>query len=165
MPAKYKFAPGGYDVEVYRRDDILKTIDDNILDKEVAMEIINQCEQDAIDFITQGKWTGIPFIGNVRIPKIKLLADDPEQKALLEEAKATLDKERYVMFKQRLNKANAESIRRERYFNYIVSIAISECRQAYRAYCNKSGENYAKLMMFLGKNATRIYGDEEQIKY
>ena len=33
-------AMGGYDVTIVNKNDILKTIDDNIIDKEIAYEII-----------------------------------------------------------------------------------------------------------------------------
>lgn len=164
MSAKYKFKTNGYDVEVFNRADIIKTIDENILDKDVAMLIVEQCEQDAITFLNQGRWVGIPYIGNVRVPKIKQITNNPEQKALLEEARANLSKERYIMFKKRVNIDNAVRVKNERFFNYMVSIAISKHRSLYKQYFKERGETYAKLKMFFSQQINPfIYDYEDEI--
>ena len=59
--------PNGYDVRVVRKQDILDCIDENIIDKEIALELITQCEIDACQYINEGKWTGLPYIGSVRL--------------------------------------------------------------------------------------------------
>ena len=87
----YKFPSGGYEVTVCKKQDILDCIDKNIIDKEVALAIVERCEIDAANFLKEGRWTGIPFIGNIRIPKLKQLEESPEQQALIAEAKANLE--------------------------------------------------------------------------
>ena len=84
----YKFPSGGYEVTVFKKQDILDCIDNNILDKEIALTLIEQLEIDAANFLKEGRWTGIPFIGNIRVPKLRQLQESPEQQALIEEAKA-----------------------------------------------------------------------------
>ena len=56
MTDTYKF-PGGNDVKVLRKEDIINTINCNIVDKEVALAIVKQCEIDAANFLRKGRWT------------------------------------------------------------------------------------------------------------
>lgn len=58
--------PRGYDVTIVRKEDVLEAIDDNIIDKEVALDLIKQLELDASNFIKEGRWTSLPFIGTIR---------------------------------------------------------------------------------------------------
>ena len=62
---EYRRYPKGNEVRVVRKADILKCIDENIIDKEIALEIVTQCEIDAANYLTNGKWTGIPYMGNI----------------------------------------------------------------------------------------------------
>ena len=41
--------PNGYDVIVCRRDDIMDCIEKNITDKELVLEVINNCELNIIN--------------------------------------------------------------------------------------------------------------------
>ena len=99
MTDTYKF-PGGNDVKVVRKEDIINTINCNIVDKEVALAIVKQCEVDAANFLRKGRWTGIPFIGSIRVPKRVQRMRTKEVQDLLEEAKnvlADLKKASYVV--------------------------------------------------------------------
>ena len=58
--------PRGYDVTIVRKEDVLEAIDDNIIDKEIALDLIKQLELDASNFIKEGRWTSLPFIGTIR---------------------------------------------------------------------------------------------------
>ena len=42
MADTYKFPGGGYDVTVFKKQDVLDCIDKNILDKDVALAVIEQ---------------------------------------------------------------------------------------------------------------------------
>lgn len=148
----FKFPNGGYDVTVLKRQDILDCINANIIDKEVALAIVDQCELDAAEFIKEGRWTGLPFIGNVRVPKAKLMEEDPVQQALIDEAKATLDSKQYIMFRRQLSSDNHKRAANERYFNYIVSQAVTKNRKLYFKLCDTKGEHYAKIFLFASKH-------------
>ena len=50
MQDTYKF-PGGKDVKVVRKEDIINTIKTNIVDADVALAIVRQCEIDAVNFM------------------------------------------------------------------------------------------------------------------
>ena len=156
MADTFKFPNGGYDVTVLKRQDILDCIDANIIDKEVALAIVDQCELDAAEFIKEGRWTGLPFIGNVRVPKAKLMEEDPVQQALIDEAKATLDSKQYIMFRRQLSSDNYKRASNERYFNYIVSQAVTKNRKLYLKLCDTKGEHYAKIFLFASKHVVAI---------
>lgn len=152
----YKFPCGGYDVEVFKKQDILDSITNNIIDKDVVLTIIEQCEKDVANYLKQGKWSGIPFIGNIRIPKIKQLESTPEQQALIEDAKTTLDNNSYILFRAQLGKENSKKIKQERYYKYILSIAISHNKTLYKNLCNNKGETFARLYLYTSYNMASI---------
>lgn len=168
MADTYKFPSGGYDVTVFKKQDILDCIDKNILDKEIALAIVEQCEIDAANFLKQGRWTGIPFIGNIRIPKLRQLEESPEQQALIEEAKASLGSDKYILFRSQLGIENSRHIKQERYYKYITSIAISHNRRLYKKLCEEKGEYYARIYLYASYNVTSldneyvILDDDEQ---
>lgn len=147
MADTFKF-PNGYDVTICRKKDILECIEKNITDKDIALAIVEHCEFQAASFIREGRWTGIPFIGNIRIPKTKELINSAEQQALIEDAKSQLDKEKYILFRKQLNKENVKQISQNRYYKYITSIAVSRNRKLYKKLCNTKGEVYARLFLF-----------------
>lgn len=161
----FKFPNGGYDVVVCRKQDIIDCIDKNIIDKEVALDIVTQCEKDAIEFIKQGRWAGIPFIGNIRVPKLKQLQDSEEQKELIDSAKEVLDKEQFVMFRKRLTIDNTIRIKNERYFKYIVSMEVNKNKSLFKKLSKTKGEHYAKVYLFATHHVTAIDRDPSLIYY
>lgn len=140
--------PNGYDVVVCRKQDILDCIDDNIIDKELALAIVTRCEMDAAEFLKEGRWAGIPFMGSIRIPKGRLLEESPEQQALIDEAKKTLEKEKYILFRKQLYKDNAKLIKAQRYYKYITSRNAQQNKDTYKKLCKEKGEHYANIIMY-----------------
>lgn len=156
MADTYKFPGGGYDVTVFKKQDVLDCIDKNILDKDVALAFIEQLEVDAANFLKEGRWTGIPFIGNIRIPKLRQLEESPEQQALIAEAKENLDADKYILFRTQLGKENSKHIKQERYYRYITSIAISHNRRLYKKLCEEKGEYFARIYLYASYNITSL---------
>ena len=156
MADVYRFPNGGYEVTVCKKQDILDCIDKNITDKEVLLDIIKQCELDAANFIKTGRWTGIPFMGNIRINRYKQLIKSEEQQQLISEARDILDHDQYVMFRKQLSRDNANKIKSQRYFNYIVSVAINRNKQTYKKLCKDKGERYANIFLFATYHYTFI---------
>lgn len=152
----YKFPNGGFDVTVCKKQDILDCIDENILDKEIALDIVKQCEIDAADFIKKGCWTGIPFIGSIRVPKITQMTNDPVQQALIEDAKANLNHEQYVVFRKQLNVDNAIRVKQERYYKYIVSMTMSRNKKLFNKICKTKGEVFARLLFYANGHITAV---------
>ena len=161
MADTYKFPGGGYDVTVFKKQDVLDCIDKNILDKDVALAFIEQLEVDAANFLKEGRWTGIPFIGNIRIHKLRQLEESPEQQALIAEAKENLNTDKYILFRTQLGKENSKHIKQERYYRYITSIAISHNRRLYKKLCKEKGEYFARIYLYASYNITSL--DNEYI--
>ena len=118
MTDTYKF-PGGNDVKVVRKEDIINTINCNIVDKEVALAIVKQCEVDAANFLRKGRWTGIPFIGSIKVPDTVKMSHTPEQRELIQDAIETVSAEQFVMFRRELAYNNEKRVKATRYYNYV----------------------------------------------
>lgn len=159
MADVFKFPAGGYEVTVCKKQDILDCIDDNILDKEVALAILEQCEQDAARFIQEGKWTGIPYIGSIRIPPIKQREQTPEQQELIQTAKENLSKEDYIFFRKSLIKENAKQEKIDRMYNYFTSIIINRNRKVYNKLCKTNGELYSRIFLYTCRNLKASGGE------
>ena len=155
MVDTFKF-PNGYDVTICRKKDILECIDKNIIDKDVALAIVEHCEFKAAEFIKAGRWAGIPFIGNIRMSKTKELIKSDEQQALIAEAKENLEKDKYILFRKQLNKENVKRISQERYYRFITSIAINKNRKLYKKLCKERGEVYARVYLFCSHEVVAI---------
>lgn len=155
------FPNGGYDIVVCRKEDILQTIDNTIIDKDVALALIEQLEVDAANFLKEGRWTGIPFIGNIRIPKARQIIESDETQALVKEAKEILDSNKYILFRQQLGKEVSKQVKRERYYKYITSMAVTNNRKLYKKLCETKGEHYARIYLFANYNITSIDNEYE----
>lgn len=112
----YRYPNGGYEFTVVRKQDILETIDANITDKEVMYEMIEQLEIDAFNHLKAGHWTGIPFLGSIKIPEGIKMNNTPEQKELLDEAFQTMDRNEYICFRRQLAKSNDQRIRENKIY-------------------------------------------------
>ena len=165
MADTFKFPNGGYDVTICRKQDILDCIDKNIIDKDVALAIVEHCEFQAASFIREGKWTGIPFIGNIRIPKTVQMLKSDEQQALIQDAKKQLGKEQYIMFRKKLNKENSKQISQDRYYRYITSIAVNNNRKLFRKLCDTKGEVYARLFLYCSHEVVAISNEYINLEY
>lgn len=148
MPVTKQFPNGGYDVTVCRKQDILDCLDANIIDKEIVLAVISQCELDANNFMREGRWTGIPYLGNIRVPKRVQKFDSKEVQDLIEEARNTLDKERYYIFRKNLNGDISRGEKRERFFKYLVSSFASRNRKFYNKKVEKLGETGAQFLCY-----------------
>ena len=139
----FKF-PNGYDVTVVRKQDILDCLDANVIDKEVVLAVISQCELDASNFIESGRWTGIPFLCSIRVPKRTQRLRSPEIQELIETAKNTLDKDRYLVFRQQLGDNIASEEKHERFYRYVVSHFVNNNRKFYNKLIRKYNEKYGE---------------------
>lgn len=159
MPESRKFPPEGYQVTVLRKQDVLKCIDENIIDKEIALEIVRRCEIDATDFLKQGRWAGIPFLGNIRIPKIvqTFLAEDTQQ--LMAEAKENLDEHKYLLFRRQFATDAVKREDRERYYKYELSKFVGKNLKFFRKLATKHGEKLARVKCFTLRNMTIVTED------
>ena len=155
MTDTYKF-PGGNDVRVFRKEDIIETINTNIVDKEVALAIVRQCEMDAANFLRKGRWTGIPFMGSIKVPDVVRMSNTPEQKELINTAAETLTNEQFVMFRRELAHNNEKRAKATKYYNHVLSIAVSKNRNLFKKMCEEKGVGYARIHFFLSSNITAV---------
>lgn len=151
----YKF-PGGNDVKVIRKEDIIDTINTNIVDKDVALAIVKQCEIDAAAFLKSGRWTGIPFMGNIKVPDNVKMSRTPEQRELIDSAYHSVSNEQFVMFRRGLAYDNEKRIKANRYFNYVLSMAVAKNRQLFKKLCKEKGESWTRIHFFLTFSVTAI---------
>lgn len=156
MSKVYKFSNNGYEVEVVRREDVIECIENNIIDKEIAYEIINQLELDANNELSKGKWVGIPKIGSIRANPLSYKAMTDYQKDLIKDAKKLLDKDKYIMFRKQICIENKKRVQFNRYFNYILSISINRNKKLYKKICIEEGEKYADIYMYAVGNIKTI---------
>lgn len=159
MQDVHKF-PMGYEVKIINKHDIIASIDDNILDKEVALEIVKRCEIDASNFLKEGRWTGIPFIGNIRIPKTtqKLLTE--ESKHLLQGAKETLDENMYVMFRKNYTKEIGKQVNLERFYKYTVSMFVGKNQKFFKKVSLCFGDLYARVLCYTLRNLKAVSNEQ-----
>ena len=148
MEETFKFPGSGYDVHVVRKQDVLDCIEDNIIDKEIALEVVKRCEIDAISFLKEGRWAGIPFIGNIRIPKTIAMLNSKPQQDLIKEAASKYTKEEYVLFRRELCANNEKIVRFERTFNYTVSVLMNRHPNYYAKLRANKGLRAAKIMLY-----------------
>ena len=155
----FKFPHGGNDVTIVRKQDILDCIEQNIVDKDVALAIVEQCEIDIVQNVVAGKWTGIPFIGSLKPNTFKKRLKE-ETKEIDEEAKATMDKSSYVLFRKNLAYNVKKREKLERTSNYITSMAITRYKFKYKLLCKTKGEAFARAYMYLTNFIVAIENEE-----
>ena len=155
MQDTYKF-PGGKDVKVVRKEDIINTINTNIVDTEVALAIVRQCEVDAVNFMKKGRLTGIPFMGTIKVPDTVKMSQTKEQKDLILAAMETTTNEQFVMFRRNLAYDNKIKIKARKYYNYVLSLSVAKNRNQFKKMCKERGEAYARIHFFLLYSVTSV---------
>lgn len=140
---KRNFPYSDIEVVVVEKQDILKTINDNIIDKEIALELIGGLEVKAESLIKEGKWTGIPYFGNIRIPKGLSEEVQDSYKDARQFAYATMNKASYIAFVKQIALDNSEKIKYCGYFNKVLAIYSKKDRKKFNALCQSKGYHYA----------------------
>lgn len=148
MADTFKFPNGGYEVKVLRKEDVLATIDENIIDKDIALAIVKKCEIDAGNFLREGRWTGIPFIGNIRIPKTIQKYMTEESQAILAEAKENLDEDKYILFRKNYTNNIGKQVKIERYYRYVVSRFVGKNQKFFKRLSERNGDEYARFLCY-----------------
>ena len=155
MQDTYKF-PGGRDVKVVRKEDIINTIKTNIVDADVALAIVRQCEIDAVNFMRKGRLTGIPFMGTIKVPDTIKMSQTKEQKDLIVAAMENTTNEQFVMFRRNLAYDNKLKIKARKYYNYVLSLSVAKNRSQFKKMCKERGEAYARIHFFLLYSVTSV---------
>lgn len=148
MEKAYKFPNGGYEVRIVKRSDIIEAIEKNITDKDVALAIVERCELDCANFLREGRWANIPYIGNIRVPRSKQLLKSDEQQLLIKDAYDNLDTDSYVLFKKQLNQYNAQRERFEKSYNYLLTIMVNRYNKFYNYLKRNKGDYRARITVY-----------------
>lgn len=148
MKDVYNFPNGGYEVRIVRRSEVLEVIDKNIIDKDIALAIVERCELDCANFLKEGRWANIPYIGNIRIPKAKQLIKSEEQQTLISDAYDNLNTDSYLMFRKQLNQYNAQRARFEKSYNYLLAIMVNRYNKYYNYLKRNKGDYKARITVY-----------------
>ena len=141
---------------VSRKEDIINTIKTNIVDTEVALAIVRQCEVDAVNFMKKGRLTGIPFMGTIKVPDTIRMSQTKEQKDLILAAMETNTNEQFVMFRRNLAYDNKIKIKARKYYNYVLSLSVAKNRNQFKKMCKEKGEAFARIHFFLLYSVTSV---------
>ena len=156
MPNTFKFPPNGYEVTVLRKQDVLDCIEENIIDKEIALDIVRRCEIDATNFLKEGRWAGIPFIGNIRIPKqVQRFMSEDMQKTM-RDARENLDKDKYLLFRKQVVDDTFRQIKEDRYYKYEVSKFVGKNLHIFKYLTGKHGDAMARFICFTLREMTTV---------
>lgn len=137
-------AMGGYDVTIVNKNDILKTIDDNIIDKEIAYEIITSLELSCQKYVSAGDTAGIPYIGKIKERLTAAIAR--ENKEALNDAREVLDKEHYIAFKRALFADESKRYKYNKVYKLEIARVVNHNRRQYWNYVDTIGEVKADIM-------------------
>lgn len=156
MPNTFKFPPNGYEVTVLRKQDVLDCIEENIIDKEIALDIVRRCEIDATNFLKEGRWAGIPFIGNIRIPKqVQHFMSEDMQKTM-QDARENLDKDKYLLFRKQVVDDAFKQIKEDRYYKYEVSKFVGKNLHIFKYLTTKYNDAMARFICFTLREMTPV---------
>lgn len=157
---KYKF-PNGYDVEVCRNEDILSELSCDDFTKEVTATLIDKLETDVVAYMKLGKWVGIPFIGNLKASDVKRL--EKEKKDLIDEARDTLSREDYILFRKNLTKDIYDNLKADRYFKYVLSMAVKSNHKSFNRVAKRKGTAFARLLYYCSYYLKYIPNEQEPV--
>lgn len=135
---------GGYNVTIVNKNDILKTIDDNIIDKELAYKIITSLELSCQKYVSAGDVAGIPYIGKIKERLATAIAR--ENRETLDDAKEALDKEHYIAFSQALFSDESKRYKYNKTYKIEIAHVVNHNRRQYWNYVDTIGEVKADIM-------------------
>lgn len=144
----YRYPNGGYEITVVRKADILETIDANITDKDIMYEMIEQLEQDTLNHLKAGHWTGFPFLGSIKIPEGIKMNNTPEQKELLDEAFHTMSRNEYICFRRQLAKSNDQKIRENKLYKSKAQIVRLKNKNLSKKLFSSYSYNHAIFILY-----------------
>lgn len=154
-------AVGGYNITIVNKDDVFKTIEDNIVDKELAYAIIEQLETNIEQYVSAGEVAGIPYIGKIKQRLGAIIGN--KHKDELDAAKEVMDKEQYITFKNALYKEESIRAKLSKAYKYEASVAIRQNKRQYWYFVEKLGECLADIMFHGLTSLTYSPPCEEQI--
>lgn len=144
------FPYSNIEITIVKKDDILKTIDENILDKDIANELISHLEIRAEKSLRDHRWTGFPYLGSIRIPPGLSAETQNRQKDARDWAYKNLSRSEYLMFTKQCAYDNHQINKYRAYFDVLKSRAINKNKVQYNILCSHKGRNYAICKITFG---------------
>lgn len=136
----------GRPILIENKASILKTIDDNVIDKEIAMMLLVQLEKDAQRHLESDEVTAIPYLGRIkRKAGSKAYAKNKET---LEAAKETMSPERYENFKAAMMRDAVIRDNKAKVYNYQVARMGSKNGKTYWKCVERHGKFYANIRFY-----------------
>lgn len=136
----------GKQVLIENKASILKTIDDNIIDKDVAMMILVQLEKDAQRHLEADEVTAIPYLG-----KIKRRAGSKayaENKETLDAAKEIMTPENFENFRAAMMREAVIRDNKAKVYNYQVARMANKNGKTYWKCVERRGKYYANIRFY-----------------
>uniref|UniRef100_A0AAU8MFY8 DNA binding protein n=1 Tax=Geladintestivirus 3 TaxID=3233135 RepID=A0AAU8MFY8_9CAUD len=113
-------------VTLVNKNDVLRTIDDNIIDKQVAYELITMLELNLGEYVATGITAAIPFVGKIKQRSgslaLKLHKDE------LDTARETMDREHYIMFRKSICREEVCRANYNKLYKYEISMLANKIR-------------------------------------
>ena len=158
-----KFPYSNYDVVIVEMDDILKTIDDNIIDKEVAKELISSLEITAYNHLKEEQGVSFPYFGTVRIPDGLTRENRLRNRDAIRCAYETMDRTRYVAFVKDMSKLNKERLKYQGLHEAAFNIMRKSYPEWYKEICEQKGVTKGKFYfasLYFMQPSKKIYERE-----
>lgn len=157
-----KFPDNGYEVTIIRKQDVLDCIDNNIIDKEIALDLISKLEVDAASVLNAGFRANIPFLGTIQVKRTMKLLNTKEVKDNIIAAREVLDRDAYIMFRKKLAKDVALKASYDKYYTWCAKSAVSKNLKRFKELASKKGEAFARFYLY---SLTKLCAIDNEVIY
>lgn len=159
--AEFRIPNSNQSIQVFDRKSMFDCILANITDRHTAFEVIKSVEENANKLLNEGKWVGIPFMGNIRIPTYKQFELSKEQQNTFKAIREYSDRSKYILARKEIRKSNVAQAKLDTYYNYVVSIEQYKRKLEFKELCKKYGKPLAKGYLFCTSTFAPILNDDE----
>lgn len=142
-----------YVIVIKRKEDIIQTIQKDILDGEILDDIISSLERSIAHGIAARQWVSLPYIGNISLNKGYISALNNRSK--FDTAKKVMNKNQYLVFRKQIIKEEKLRIVREKNIEWFIRRAKEKHKKLHKELTKRYGESYANMYCYF-KNLVSI---------
>jgi hypothetical protein len=135
-----------YVIVIKRKEDIIHTIQKDILDGEILDDIISSLERSIAHGIAAKQWVSLPYIGNIRLNREFISALNNRSK--FNTAKAVMNKNQYLVFRKQVIKEEKLRIVREKNIEWLIRRAKEKYKKLHKELVKRYGESYANMYCY-----------------
>lgn len=147
--SEYQYPNSIQTISVVRKEDILQTIENNIIDKEIAIDIIDQLECDAAKMLVRDYWVGIPYLVNMKYGyATSAYLFNRDFKNAVDTSYKKLSKKEFVVFRKEINNYEVSRRNAERAFKFAVRMYARKYADVYQRLCKIRGVNIANVRIY-----------------